>query len=80
MCVIFNWATAQPFIKVKPVIALDLPLSTACQNSSPAIVENGAVFHRLFSFPFRKGFKDLSWSIGLPEKTAVVIHTSGESS
>lgn len=34
MCVIFNFATAQPFVKVKDVIALDPLLSTACQNTS----------------------------------------------
>lgn len=38
MCVIFNSATAQSFVTVRLVIALDPLLSTACQNSSPAIV------------------------------------------
>lgn len=37
MCVIFNSATAQSFVTVRLVIALDPPLSTACQNSSPAL-------------------------------------------
>lgn len=34
MSVIFNFAAAQPFVKVRDVIALDPPLSTACQNTS----------------------------------------------
>lgn len=34
MCVIFNSAAAEPFVKVRDVIALDPPLSTACQNTS----------------------------------------------
>lgn len=38
MCVIFNSATAQSFVTVRLVIALDPLLSTACQNSSPALV------------------------------------------
>lgn len=34
MRVILNFAAAQPFVKVRDVIALDPPLSTACQNTS----------------------------------------------
>lgn len=34
MCVIFNFSTAQPFVKVEDVIALDPLLSTACQSTS----------------------------------------------
>lgn len=34
MRVILNFTAAQPFVKVKDVIALDPPLSTACQNMS----------------------------------------------
>ena len=33
VCFILNFATAQPFVKVRDVIALDPPLSTACQNT-----------------------------------------------
>lgn len=62
MCVIFNSATAQPFVNVKPVIVLDPPLSAACQNSSPASMENGEVFQRLFqAWKNSEDPKTLAW-------------------
>lgn len=42
MCVIFNFAAAQPFVKVRDVIALDPPLSTACQNTSLSSLQKRA--------------------------------------
>lgn len=47
MRVILNFAAAQPFVKVRDVIALDPPLSTACQNMSQRqLVERSSVYDR----------------------------------
>lgn len=40
MRVILNFAAAQPFVKVRNVIALDPPLSTACQNQRQLVEQS----------------------------------------